>query len=261
MYGEAGDDVLFGGLGDDSLFGGEGDDLLTYFTATAPGAPPAGVLAGNDTIDMGLGNDSVSASDVVEGSLLVNLGEGNDVYTGSGATVGADGRLSGNDTIYGGSGNDSITSGSASDQLFGGAGDDQLVSLDLFSLTGPRLPGEGPDTVDGGVGNDTIAGDNGDVLTGGEGADVFSLGYYDRLTAGTAALDWADARVDITDFRPGQDQVEIGIFGNPADTTIELVAAPAGAGTILRFGEDDVALLRGVLPTQLSAADIRVVRI
>ena len=113
--------------------------------------------------------------------------------------------------------------------------------------------------MDGGVGNDIIAGDNGDVLTGGEGADLFSLGYYDNLTVGTATLDWADARVDITDFRPGLDQVEIGILGSPADTTVELVAAPGGAGTILRFGADDVALLQGVLPTELSASDIRIV--
>jgi hypothetical protein len=42
---------------------------------------------------------------------------------------------------------------------------------------------------------------------------------------------------------------------------VELVAAPGGLGTILRFGSDDVALLRGVLPTELSATDIRVVRI
>jgi Ca2+-binding RTX toxin-like protein len=112
---------------------------------------------------------------------------------------------------------------------------------------------EKADTAMGGLGNDTLSGDDGDTLTGGEGADLFALDYLDRVPNGTETIRWAFDATVITDFTP-QDRIEIEIEGAPDDVTIDLVAS--GADTILRFGPHDVAVLKGVAPSAVGNGQI-----
>ena len=173
LYGQAGNDTLFGGSGNDVLSGGSGNDR-------ADGG------AGNDTITGNSGNDTLtgrSGNDRLSGgggADRLSGGSGNDVLTGAG---GAD-RLSGdkgNDTLTGGGGNDRLEGGGAQDRLLGGAGND---------------------TLSGGLGDDTLIGGQGrDVMTGGAGRDVFVFVRKE----GPKAAD-ADR---ITDFRPGQDKIDL----------------------------------------------------
>src|SRR5439155_13735635 len=71
---------------------------------------------------------------------------------------------SGNDLIYAGDGNDIVFGEQGNDVIYGEAGDDILVggsnvagALDNVDTTGLGIDG---DLIDGGTGNDLIAGDN-----------------------------------------------------------------------------------------------------
>lgn len=78
---------------------------------------------------------------------------GNDTIRG----LGGNDRLiggSGNDTLIGGSGNDRLIGGSGRDRMFGGSGRDRLNGRD----------GQPGDLLNGGPGDDSCAGDRGDIL-------------------------------------------------------------------------------------------------
>ena len=185
-------------------------------------------LGGNDTVvDDGINN-------------TINLGEGFDIYDGTGGsggivdggagndtltgTPGAD-ELSGgdgDDSLVGGYGNDSLNGGLGADQLAGDAGDDSIYGeVGNDSVNG----GEGDDTVAGGAGDDTVVGGLGDdSLNGGLGADqlsgeagadnlfgeagtdTLSGGDGDDLVAGGEDLDTIDggAGLNICDYTSGE---------------------------------------------------------
>lgn len=91
LYGDAGNDIIFGGNGADLIYGG----------------------AGNDYIYGGLGRNAIYG------------GKGNDVIIGGNG----DERLfgdAGNDTIYGGFGDDTIHGGAGNDKIYGGLGNDRI---------------------------------------------------------------------------------------------------------------------------------------
>ena len=146
-----------GGRGNDSIFTGLlGDDLI--FGG-----------AGNDTIDSGAGQD------------MVYGGSGDDlIFTAS--------RLDPNffddrtDVIYGGTGNDTVTVvyESAGVVVYGEDGDDILV----VDRTGAS-PEQAAAFLDGGAGNDSVSGGNGDdfILTG-TGRDTASGGLGDDRILG-----------------------------------------------------------------------------
>ena len=82
MYGEAGNDNLFGGDGNDQLYGGVGNDMLFGEN-------------GNDMLFGDAGNDRLSG------------GTGNDQLNGG----------TGNDLLYGDAGNDMLTGGAGVDNF------------------------------------------------------------------------------------------------------------------------------------------------
>ncbi|MCA9170420.1 MAG: hypothetical protein KDB23_22235, partial [Planctomycetales bacterium] len=143
IYGDDGDDVLFGHNGSETIYGGAGTDVINSY-------------GGADTIDSGDGNDYVSA------------GSGNDTVSG-GAGV---------DQLYGGPGDDTINGGAGDDRIYGEAGNDTInADAGDDSIVG----GAGTDTINAGAGDDLITwqyGDDGDTVEGDAGDDVISIVAY-----------------------------------------------------------------------------------
>lgn len=223
------------------LLGAGGDDILLG-------------LGGGDAIDAGAGNDTVFAGaggDFAVGGAgddNVFLGDGSDVYISDESN-----RFdAGDDLVRGGAGDDLISDVRGSNELFGDLGDDVLLAADGLGDENFSEPVEfgTTDTLFGGAGNDTLAGDDGDIMTGGEGEDEF---------------------ISINDVsRPQQSAVEITDFNPEEDVLTVLLTEPAieGAEITFEFDEEDeavnalyegrtVAILRGLdmasLPS-LSAA-------
>ena len=106
LYGQGGDDTLYGGDGNDILYG-QGDDDILYGED------------GNDILSGGNGNDTLYG------------GNGNDKLKGG----------KGNDILYGGDGNDTLRGNKGDDELYGGRGRDLLrggQGDDIFIL-GPGV--------------------------------------------------------------------------------------------------------------------------
>ena len=126
LYGESGDDELYGNLASNILDGGSGSDLIV-------GA------AGDDVISGGLGADTISA------------GTGDDVIAGDG----------GADIITAGAGKDKITGGTGADTISGDAGDDVISGDDGADIISG---GSGDDVLTGGAANDILDGGAGDDI-------------------------------------------------------------------------------------------------
>jgi len=141
-----------------------------------------------------------------------------------------DGRADGdasNDLMVGGDGQDAVVGLGGNDILVGLGGDDLLAG------------GSGQNLMAGGRGNDRIIFEGGeDVAAGGQGADAFFIGV--RAAGGPAPV----GSIEITDYRPGTDQL---VFGDHlGDVRNILNAARDNAGsTVLRVGGGQV-VLRGV---------------
>ena len=112
----------------------------------------------------------------------VSLGDGDDLFIGTGGTSGR---------VFGSFGNDRLIGGSHADRLEGGFGNDRLIGAG------------GNDKLDGGAGLDT--------LTGGAGADQFIFGFQRSVI-----LEFSPTPVDltvnvtrITDFKPNVDTIAL----------------------------------------------------
>ncbi len=156
---------------------------------------------------------------VSDDGAVVNLGEGNDLFTGNRLTadgtpeaLGADfvRGNGGNDLIFGAAGNDQIEGGSGDDELQGEAGDDCIWGDEGDDLLNG---GSGSDYVDGGVGDDVIfggiaddllrGGDGDDAICGDDGDDcLFGEDGNDLLIGGRGA-DFLDAGASGTDVLIG----------------------------------------------------------
>jgi serralysin len=204
--------------GIEDAIGGAGNDTvagnpLRNGLSGGPGDDLLRGQAGRDILDGGAGNDRLAGGS--EGDIL-DGGDGNDVLGGG----------SGDDTLDGGNGND----------LLIGDGDDALPGGDWADI----IPGASDgDWLDGGRGNDTLRGGPGaDRLTGGPGADVFDL-------TGQPATD------TITDFRPGEDRIDVD---DPIAAYLANLAS--GADSILIIGPaGDAVSLAGVRPWDLRLDD------
>ena len=242
-----GNDTINAGEGSDFVDAGGGDDLVIV----------DGTFSGDDTLDGGAGNDTLALLPDDNRALNVNMNTGivgdglvggqaftnfENVLTGGGndsVTGDAGANLirtqGGNDTVRGGGGNDTVDGGAGDDRLFGEAGNDLLIGgIGNDSLSG----GDGDDTLEGGDGNDTlIAGNNtgaGDSLSGGAGndylvdsfwnatldggtgSDLFELGYGSATVIG--GEDVGNTDVDLLDFQPANDAVNILYTGDEAGT-------------------------------------------
>ncbi|HMP80127.1 MAG TPA: calcium-binding protein, partial [Pirellulaceae bacterium] len=110
LYGEEGDDTIYGGLGNDTIYAGEGDDRVWGG-------------AGNDFIDGGPGDDEIYGED---GNDVIFGGPGNDRLHGG----------NGNDLLDGGPGNDSLIAGATGvSTLTGGGGNDRFLVFENDVIT------------------------------------------------------------------------------------------------------------------------------
>lgn len=180
-------------------------------------------LGGNDTvIDYGFGN-------------LINLGDGNDTYTGdngSGSDVsGGNGNdeligTPGDDTLDGDSGNDEIVGGNGVDIISGGPGTDVLNgSAGNDSITGDAdgdyiYGGDDSDFINGGDGNDAIVGGNPEG-GGHDGDDTLRGGYGNDSLEGDAGRDNVFGEVG-TDTIEGNEGDDVLAGGPDVDRIAEL---------------------------------------
>jgi Ca2+-binding RTX toxin-like protein len=228
-----------------SNLGFDDADVNLLFTSKSAGL--ARLLAGNDVISGGNGNDVLLG---LEGRDDLRGHDGNDkIYGGAGS-----------DVLYGHFGNDYIDGGSSSDIMFGGRGNDWYIiddrgdkvrelkdlpfnpsldtiesgnlSLDLGSfkyieraaLTGDRdlrlwgsadddylIGNEGDNLISGRAGTDAMRGNGGsDTLYGGSGRDVMTGGNEDdRFLFRNWRESEKRAPDQITDFKPGEDRIDV----------------------------------------------------
>ena len=255
LYGRGGDDELDGGTGNDTLNGGAGADRLTGGDGDDTASytdSPAGVTVRlhNPTLRGGDAQGDTFAGTVtfnymdngnrveVELPDIINLrgSDHDDILAGDQRANKLSGGW-GNDTIYGGPGGDetnrdTIDGGPGHDSLFGGPGDDTLYGS------------EGDDMLKGGPGADTLEGNSGnDMLEGGAGADTMDGG----IGFDTFIFDLGHGMDTITDFRNGQDLIDISAFGltdfddlafAPDADGVAIDLADHGGGTILLEGFD-----------------------
>ena len=126
----------------------------------------------------GLFSEAVVLIEDAQGSSPIQLGEGNDIRSGS----------SGIDIVYAGDGDDLISGGASDDTLRGQSGNDSLQGDDgndmLFGEAGNDLlrGGNGGDYLSGGSGNDTLYGDAGDD-------DIDGMMGDDTILGGLAPID------------------------------------------------------------------------
>jgi Ca2+-binding RTX toxin-like protein len=175
MRGDTGSDVFDGEGGNDSLHGSAGDDALD-------GGP------GNDTVGnvLDTGNDTKSGGDGSD-RLIGSLDAGADVYSGGAGTdvldfslsdlavsvsldgVADDGRPGEGDdarpdleNVIGSRFGDTLRGDSGRNHLQGGEGDDSLFGGSPPTRTAGRASLLPDDTLDGGLGLDTLRGEGGD---------------------------------------------------------------------------------------------------
>ncbi|HWI08164.1 MAG TPA: calcium-binding protein, partial [Solirubrobacteraceae bacterium] len=178
---------------------------------TINGAPQPACTGLSDIVINGDdGSDVVLYSGLVSGSVVANLGGGDDDFTAGGAqpvTVNGEGD---DDVLRGGTGADTLNGGADDDLVFGGADEGDMLdgggdlgdeltyagvaTAVVVNLSGSALAPAGTDSatgfarVTGGDGADTITGDGGaNVLDGGPGSDTVT--YLDRAGGVRVTLD------------------------------------------------------------------------
>ncbi|MGB2200495.1 MAG: calcium-binding protein [Pseudooceanicola atlanticus] len=184
--------------------------------------------AGNDTIG-GFGSDDT-----------LNGGDGDDLINGHGgddSLVGGRGDdelrgSPGNDTLRGWGGDDTLRGYNDDDVMAGNQGDDVLVG----NKGEDQLYGnDGDDSLNGGIGHDTLFGGAGqDTLTGWAWGDVFGFEEDDALPGDK-----------ITDFRPGQDVIQLSL---PEIRGLEdLRFSTRNGGVVISLGAQGSIFLQGEL--------------
>ncbi|MBE8968629.1 calcium-binding protein [Nostocales cyanobacterium LEGE 12452] len=226
--GLSGNDLLRGGGGNNTLEGGIGDDTLSAISSTGDnllfgddGNDSLDISGrifsdqsnrfgnfdsrslGNNTLNGGVGNDTLNASGS-KGDNLLSGGDGNDSLDISGSYsnnygYASDSRSSGNNTLNGGVGNDALRAGGSkgNNLLFGGDGNDSLDIFGNYSNNSGQYSDSrslGNNTLNGGVGDDIlrVAGLTGDnLLSGGDGNDELDISgdYYS-----SNSNDYSDSR-------------------------------------------------------------------
>ena len=174
-----GADIIVGGAGGDQLDAGNGQNIVIGDHADLDFAPATRRLVRAESIAPKIGGDDVirtgSGQDIIfggAGSDNITAGAGSDVvlgdhgrYDASDAdtvvissifTGAADGGAA--DWISAGDGDDDVVGGQGSDRIYGDGGDDNLIGG--HNLAGGSDEG---DLLDGGAGDDYIAGDNAQI--------------------------------------------------------------------------------------------------
>lgn len=250
MNGGEGDDVLYGDAGNDSFLGqradtkdivagGEGDDTYHTYSLGSLTYRLEVVEAAGEGWDKVILDNSARAWTLAEHVEELDATAYSDVFKR---------------TLTGNGADNLIRAGRANDLIFAGAGADTLEG------------GEGADTLDGEAGVD--------VVSGGAGDDVLKVGAGDSVTGGigqdTFVLSRAAGLATVTDLIHGQgDQLDVSAFvegsNDPFKTGLLRLEAREG-GTAVVYADPtlpgparDVALIKGVTPSELTSADFKAV--
>ncbi len=185
LYGQAGNDNMFGGLDVDHLFGGDGNDGIVGGNNASGQAVLA--EASGDELDGGDGDDRIIGDSGKAFPLFANsnLGGPDTVRGGGGNDLVY--AMRGDDSIDGGAGEDVVFASLGNDSIDGGAGNDTLYGDDdTDTING----GDDDDLVYGNNGNDILAGDAGDdIIRGGNGRDFLTGGIGNDILLGEAGED------------------------------------------------------------------------
>jgi Ca2+-binding RTX toxin-like protein len=178
--------LIVGSAGDEAIIAGLG----TVFSSTY-GPDSVFVVDFNSA-------DPVEIFEGITGRVIVDLGNGNDIFNTFGLAVPV--------SVFGGQGDDTIVGSIYSDTLDGGIGNDWIFGSSDGSSVPDLINGddgidviiadEGNDTIDSGSGDDIVLGGGGDdsivggigrdLLVGGEGADTIFGGLGgDIIIAGS----------------------------------------------------------------------------
>ena len=188
---------------------------------------PASITIGDDGDNdlVGTISDNTIAGGL--GADMITGGDGDDVLRGDLNSRSAQVGVGSDDVIFGGAGNDRIGGKGGNDELFGDAGNDLIWGDD------------GDDLLRGGLGNDTLTGDD---FSGGSGADTFVL----------AENEGTDTIVDF--------EVSIDLIGLADGLTFaQLSFGQSNSGTVISFGDEDLAILNGVAASALAETSFTVV--
>ena len=207
-----GNDIIVGGTGNDILIGSLGDDVFQV----------SGTSDGFDTVDGGVGSDTISATSSQAVIGLHSLNSVEAITAGGFSGVSISGSVLGDTLnfssviltgiirIDGGAGNDIITGTEAGANLAGGAGNDTLTGgagNDVFLFADVA---DGFDTISGGAGTDVIQATNANTVIGLAAITgietITSAGFAGVTVSGTA-------QSDTLDFRPEIEHIES--FGIP----------------------------------------------
>ena len=261
VYGEAGNDYIYGGGG--TLFGGDGDDTIDVESQRVAYENDAyqEVIVfggrGNDTV-----RDNSSSNTLIRNTL--NGDEGNDKLYASqsgGLLNGGDG----DDILYGNLGSehgDVLNGGKGNDTIYAGGGSQNtLPLLSVVPVSVNNLPvvysinfidgGDGNDLMHGSYNNDLFKGQNGDdAIFGHYGNDILWGNEGDDILNGGADADWVKGGggtdlfildnlhgVDtIADFRTNEKIDLTTLLGG----SIGFLASQAFTKGYLRFEQDGV---------------------
>jgi Ca2+-binding RTX toxin-like protein len=210
IRGNDGNDFVAGGLGDDVIIGGDGVDTASYLFATGGILVNLGTSGFQNTLSDGMDNlfgiENLSGS--LHGDILI--GDDNDNrlegLDGNDALSGMDG----NDVLFGGAGNDTLSGGLGNDVLEGGSGSDWAVYHHAvvvnLNVEAQNTFGAGIDTLrdienlagsihgdalGGNAGRNEIDGNGGnDWLFGRGGNDILRGGFGDDMIAGNSGSDF-----------------------------------------------------------------------
>jgi Ca2+-binding RTX toxin-like protein len=187
------------------------------------------------TVVGGSGNDTVDASAILAGTVLLTLdgGAGNDIIVG--------GR--GADMLIGGDGNDVVTGGAGNDTAFLGTGDDRFV----------WNPGDGSDVVDGQAGFDTLvfneSAANANIAISANGSHVALFRDVGNVTMDLNGLERIQFSGpahnllvdDLSGTGVSQVAIDLAVWGTCGDNQADQVTVNGTAGndfiTIDRLGE------------------------
>jgi Ca2+-binding RTX toxin-like protein len=140
------------------------------------------------------------------------------------------------ETIFGTAGRDQLRGTANADRIEGLGGNDQIVGLAGNDLL---VGGAGADQMVAGEGNDRlVAGTGNNRLTGNQGRDLF-------------VLEKGAGRNLVTDFKNGQDRLGL----SHGLSFRRLVISQQGKNTLIRSGNDLLAILNNVRENQITAAD------
>jgi len=228
----AGDDTIFDAGyvgGEDVIDGGAGNDTVSYVSAGSAVnvyLQFTGIDTGGAGIDTLISIENLTGSDY-DDRLIGDSNDnelrgegGNDIIKGKG----------GNDTFYGDDGDDTLRGDSGDDIMYGGAGNDIL-----FALAGlDELYGEsGDDYLYGGLDADTLLGGSGaDVLKGNRGNDTISGGTGIDDLRGGGGNDDLDGGAS-NDFLYGENGADT-LFGGAGDDSL---TGGAGSGVMDGFAD------------------------